>query len=178
MYKRQAEDRLGVVAVGLGWLRAAGGLGAATVTLGLAARPLTRHIGRTLLLVVGLFGAGTVVLGATHSYAVAFVAMVVLTGADAVSMFIRSTLVPLATPAAARGRVLAFENVFIGASNELGAFESGVAGQLLGPGGAVVLGGMATLAIAATWGRLFPGLRVVDGFPSVEPEPTVEPAVA
>jgi MFS family permease len=161
-----AEDRLGVGAVGLGWLRAAGGIGAASVALVLAFRPLARNIGRSLFFAVGVFGVGTIVLGSTRQYVVAFAAMVVLTGADAVSMFIRSTLVPLATPAATRGRVLAFENVFIGASNELGAFESGVAGQLLGPAGAIVLGGVATLAIAGSWGWLFPGLRGVDGFPS------------
>jgi hypothetical protein len=167
-----AEDRLGVGAVGFGWLRAAGGIGAAAVMLRLAIRPLTRNIGRTLFFVVGLFGAATIVLGTTRNFFVAFAAMLVLTGADAVSMFIRSTLVPLVTPAAKRGRVLAFENVFIGASNELGAFESGVAGQLLGPGGAIVLGGVATLAIAGTWGTLFPNLRAVDGFPDAIEEVT------
>jgi MFS family permease len=170
-----AEDRLHVGAVGLGWLRAAGGMGAAVITLGLARRPLSRHVGRTLLTVVALFGVGTIVLGLTRSYVVAFVAMAVLSGADAVSVFIRATLVPLVTPADKRGRVLAVENVFIGASNELGAFESGVAGQLLGPGGAVVLGGIATLAVASSWFVLFPDLRDVDGFPTgVEVPPTVE----
>jgi hypothetical protein len=98
--------------------------------------------------------------------------MMVLSGADSVSVFVRATLVPLVTPPAKRGRVLAVENVFIGASNELGAFESGVAGQLIGPAGAVVLGGAATLAIAASWGALFPDLRAVDRFPGVvEPAP-------
>jgi hypothetical protein len=81
-------------------------------------------------------------------------------------VFVRATLVPLVTPPSKRGRVLAVENVFIGASNELGAFESGVAGQVLGPAGAVVLGGAATLAVAASWGGLFPALRHVDGFPA------------
>jgi MFS family permease len=160
-----AEERLGVGAVGFGWLRAAGGIGAAIVTIRLAVRPLDRRIGRTLLLAVGLFGIATLVLGATRSYVVAFVAMLVLSGADSVSVFVRATLVPLVTPQSKRGRVLAVENVFIGASNELGAFESGVAGQVLGPAGAVVLGGAATLAIAASWGALFPDLRDVDRFP-------------
>jgi hypothetical protein len=80
-------------------------------------------------------------------------------------VFIRATLVPLVTPASKRGRVMSVENVFIGASNELGAFESGVAGQLLGPAGAVVLGGLATLGIAAAWWFAFPDLRGVDEFP-------------
>jgi hypothetical protein len=83
-----------------------------------------------------------------------------------VSVFIRSTLVPLITPADKRGRVLAVEAVFIGASNELGAFESGVVGQLLGPAAAVVLGGVGTLAVAALWWGIFPALRDVDAFPS------------
>ena len=146
-----AEDRLGVGAVGLGWLRAATGIGAGVVAFWLALRPVSRRIGRTLLVAVALFGVGTIVLGVTTSFAVAFVALLVLSGADAVSVFIRSTLVPLVTPADKRGRVLAVEAVFIGASNELGAFESGVVGQLLGPAAAVVLGGVATLAVAALW---------------------------
>jgi hypothetical protein len=115
---------------------------------------------------VGVFGVGTIVLGATTSFVVAFAALLVLSGADAVSVFIRSTLVPLVTPADKRGRVLAVESVFIGASNELGAFESGVVGQLLGPAVAVVLGGAATLGVAALWWGLFPALRDVDGFPA------------
>jgi hypothetical protein len=164
-----ADDRLGVGAVGLGWLRAAGGIGAGVVTLGLAARPLSRRVGRTLLVVVATFGVLTIVLGVTRSYAVAFVAMAGLSAADAVSVFVRATLVPLVTPAEMRGRVLAVENVFIGASNELGAFESGVAGQLLGTMPAVVLGGAATLAVAAVWWWRFPDLRDVDRFPGAVP---------
>lgn len=163
-----AEDRLGVGAVGLGWLRAAGGIGAAMVTLLLAVRPVTRRVGRVLLVAVAVFGVATLALGLTTSYVVAFVALAVLAGADAISVFIRATLVPLVTPPDKRGRVLAVENVFIGASNELGAFESGVAGQLLGPAGAVVLGGAGTLAVAASWVFLFPALREVDRFPGAE----------
>ena len=160
-----AEDRLHVGAVGIGWLRAAGGIGAATVTLFLAARPIGRHVGRRLLTAVAVFGVATIVLGLTRTYAVAFIAMLVLSGADAISVFVRATLVPLVTPMDKRGRVLAVEAVFIGASNELGAFESGVAGQILGAAGAVVLGGAATLAVALTWVRAFPALRSVDRFP-------------
>ena len=160
-----AADRLHTGSVGLGWLRAAGGIGAATVTLAIARRPITRRVGPVLLLVVALFGVGTIALGATTVYVVAFMAMAVLSGADAVSVFIRSTLVPLATPADKRGRVLAVESVFIGASNELGAFESGVAGHFLGASGAIMLGGVATLAVAATYWVAFPSLREVDRFP-------------
>ena len=160
-----AEERLGVGSVGLGWLRAAGGIGAALTTAWLAFRPIRRHVGKVLLTVVAVFGVFSIVLGATRTYWIAFVAMLVLSGADAISVFIRSTLVPLVTPPEKRGRVLAVENVFIGASNQGGDFESGVAGELLGAGGAVVLGGAGTLVVAATWWFLFPVLRDVDGFP-------------
>jgi MFS family permease len=161
-----ADERLHVGAVGIGWLRAAGGIGAAAVTLRLAVRPFTRRVGRWLLGAVATFGVATIVLGVTTSFVVAFAAMFVLAGADSISVFVRATLVPLVTPASKRGRVLAVEAVFIGASNELGAFESGVAGQILGPAGAVVLGGAATLAVALSWARAFPALRTVDRFPT------------
>jgi MFS family permease len=160
-----AIDRLGVGSVGLGWLRAAGGIGAASVTLVIARRPFTRHVGPILLVAVAIFGAATIALGATTIYAVAFIAMLVLSGADAISVFIRSTLVPLITPRDKRGRVNAVESVFIGASNELGAFESGVVGQVLGAPGAIVIGGVATLVVAGTYCVAFPSLRSVDGFP-------------
>ena len=160
-----AEERLGVGSVGLGWLRAAGGIGAAITTAVLAFRPLQRRVGKHLLAVVAIFGVFSIVLGATRTYWVAFVAMLVLSGADAISVFIRSTLVPLVTPPEVRGRVLAVENVFIGASNQGGDFESGVAGEVLGAGGAVVLGGIGTLVVAVGWWFLFPVLRDVDGFP-------------
>jgi MFS family permease len=161
-----AEERLGVGAVGLGWLRAAVGIGAAAVTLVLTVRPVSRHVGSRMLYAVGLFGVGTVVLGLTTNYAVAWIALAVLSGADAVSVFIRATLVPLVTPVDKRGRVLAVEAVFIGASNELGAFESGVVGQLLGPAAAVALGGAATIVVAVLWASRFPALRATDRFPA------------
>jgi Major Facilitator Superfamily len=157
--------RLHAGAVGLGWLRAAGGLGAGAMTLAIAFRPVQRRVGPVLLSVVALFGGWTIVLGLTRSYALAFVAMFALSAADAVSVFIRSTLVPLATPPAMRGRVLAVENVFIGASNELGGFESGALGQLVGTTGSVVIGGVGTLVVALLWGLLFAPLRQVDRFP-------------
>jgi MFS family permease len=160
-----AEDRLGVGAIGLGWLRAAGGIGAGLVTAVLAFRPVQRHVGRVLLVAVAVFGVFTVLLGTTRSFVVAFVALAILSGADAVSVFVRATLVPLVTPSDKRGRVLAVENVFIGASNELGAFESGVAGEVLGASGAIVLGGVATMAVAGLWWGLFPALKGVDRFP-------------
>jgi MFS family permease len=161
--------RLGVGALGLGWLRAAAGLGAGVMTLAISVRPLQRRVGPILLGAVAVFGVWTIVLGVTHSYALAFIAIVALSAADAVSMFIRSTLVPLATPPEMRGRVLAVENVFIGASNELGGFESGALGQLVGTTGSIVFGGIGTLIVALAWGVLFPQLRRVDRFPNPPP---------
>jgi MFS family permease len=162
-----AEDRLGVGAVGLGWLRAAGGMGAGATTLLLAWRPLQRRVGRVLLVAVAVFGVATIGLAVTRSFLVAFGAVAVLSAADAISVFIRGTLVPLVTPATMRGRVLATENVFIGASNELGAFESGVAGELLGAAGAIGFGGVATLVVVVVWWFGFPALRNVDRFADV-----------
>lgn len=165
-----AETRLGVNAVGLGWLRAAGGIGAAVVTILLSIRPIRRRIGPKMFLAVALFGLFTITLGLTRNFAVAFISVMMLSAADSVSVFIRSTLVPLVTPSSARGRVMAVEGVFIGASNELGAFESGVAGQLLGTGRAVVLGGVATIGIVIGWILLFPVLWRYDRFPDHPPD--------
>jgi predicted MFS family arabinose efflux permease len=164
-----AEDRLGVGAVGLGWLRAAVGIGAGAVTIVLAIRPVQRNLGHILLAVVTVFGLGTVVLGFSRSYLLAFVALLVLSGADAISMFIRLTLVPLATPEEMRGRVLSVENVFIGASNELGAAESGLTAAVMGLVGAVVFGGVGTIVVVALWWRWFPDLRDLDTFDEVLP---------
>ena len=161
-----AQDRLGVGSVGLGWLRAAGGIGAVLVTLIITRRPVRRRVGRVLLVSVATFGIATIVLGATRTYALAFIAMAVLAGADSISVFIRSTLVPLVTPRQKRGRVMAVESVFIGASNELGAFESGVVGQLIGAPLAIVSGGAATLAVAGLYWARFPALRGIDRFPA------------
>ncbi len=163
-----AEERLGVGNVGYGWLRAAPGIGALAMTLVLAVRPPSRRLGKLLYAVVAVFGVGTVVLGVTRSFFVAFIAVLVLSAADAVSVLIRATLVPLATPDDTRGRVMAVEAVFIGASNELGAFSSGVTGQLFGIGPAVVLGGAATLAVVGVWWVRYPALRDVDRFSDVE----------
>ena len=164
-----AEDRLGVDATGLGWLRAAGGMGAALTTVVLATRPFTHRVGRVLLVSVGVFGLATIALGVTTSFWVAFGAMAVLSSADAISVYVRATLVPLITADEYRGRVLAVENVFIGASNELGAFESGVAGQLLGASGAIVLGGAATLVVVVIWWFGFTPLRDIDRFDDIAP---------
>ena len=164
-----AEDRLGVGAIGLGWLRAGVGIGAGATAICMSIRPVQRHLGRTLYAVVAMFGLGTTALGLTRSFALAFTIIVFVSAADAVSMFIRATLVPLATPENMRGRVLAVESVFIGASNELGAAESGLTAAFMGLVGAVVFGGVATLAVVALWWRWFPELRDMDTFDDVMP---------
>jgi MFS family permease len=168
-----AEDRLGVGSVGYGWLRAAPGIGAVIVTALLAVRPVRRHVGRVLLIAVAVFGVATIVLGVTRNFLLAFIALLILAGADSVSVFIRATIVPLATPDRMRGRVMAVENVFIGASNELGAFESGVAGSILGVGPAVWVGGGLTLGVVGLWTFVFPGLRDIDRFEDVTAEDDV-----
>ena len=163
-----AEEQLNVGDVAYGWLRAAGGIGAATMAIFLAIRPLRRNVGKALLFAVGVFGASTIVLGSTSSYIIAFVAVVVLSAADMVSVFVRSSIVPLVTPDEKRGRVSAVENVFIGATNELGAFESGVAAQAFGTPATVIGGGVATLGIVGVWWFGFPALRKIDKFSDLE----------
>jgi MFS family permease len=163
-----AEEQLHVGDVKYGWLRAAGGIGAATMAAFLAMRPLRRNVGRSLLIAVGVFGLGTIVLGDTHSYTVAFIAMVVLSAADMVSVFVRGSIVPLVTPDEKRGRVSAVENVFIGATNELGAFESGIAAQAFGTPATVIGGGIATVAIVGVWWLGFPALRNIDQFSDLD----------
>jgi MFS family permease len=163
-----AEDRLEVGDIAYGWLRAAPGIGAGLMAIVMAVRPVRRRVGPTLLGVVAVFGIGTIVFGITRNYWVAFAALVVLSGADMVSMYIRGSLVPLLTPNDQLGRVTAVEGVFIGASNELGAFESGVAAAALGVPVAIAAGGMATVAIAGTYFLLFPSLRGIDTFEELE----------
>ena len=163
-----AEDRLEVGDIAYGWLRAAPGIGAGVMAIVMAVRPVRRRVGPTLLGVVAVFGIGTIVFGITRSYWVAFAALVVLSGADMVSMYIRGSLVPLVTPNDQLGRVTAVEGVFIGASNELGAFESGVAAAAFGVPLAIAAGGMATVAIAGTYFLLFPSLRGIDTFEELE----------
>ena len=167
-----AEQRLGVGAIGYGWLRAAIAIGAFGTSSFLAIRPLRRHAGRIMLISVAVFGLTTILFGITTNFVVAFLALTMMGGADAVSVLIRSSIVPLATPADMRGRVLAVENVFIGGSNELGAVESGVVGEWLGAPLAVITGGIGTLFVVGAWWRLFPVLRSVDRMEDVQPTTT------
>ena len=147
---------------GLGVLRSTVAVGALIAGIRLARRPLGGRAGRTLLIVVGTFGASMVVFGLSRWFWLSALALAVSGFADMYSMNIRSTTVALATPNRLRGRVNAVENVFIGASNELGAFESGAAAALLGATPAVVAGGALTIALALVWPRVFPALAAVD----------------
>jgi MFS family permease len=148
--------------IGLGALRSMVALGALLAGIRLARRPLGGRAGRTLLVVVAAFGASMVVFGLSRWFWLSALALAVSGFADMISMNIRATTVALATPNALLGRVNAVEGVFIGASNELGAFESGAAAALVGAVPAVVAGGALTIALAIVWPRLFPDLAAVD----------------
>lgn len=157
-----AHDVFHADSVLLGVLRAAPGVGALITGLTLAAYPLKRRVGPVMLGCVALFGLGTVVFGLTTSAYVALAALLVMGAADMVSVFIRQTLVQLETPDDMRGRVGAVSGLFIGASNQLGEFESGLTATWLGLVPAVVVGGLGTLAVVGIWAWLFPALRRAD----------------
>jgi len=147
---------------GFGLLRSAPAIGAGLVAAFLARRPLERHAGPTLFWCVAGFGLATIVFGVSKNFAVSMIALLLTGGFDMVSVVIRIALVQLGTPNAMRGRVSAVENVFIGASNELGEFESGTLAGFIGAEAAVVVGGIATLAVILLWAGWFPGLRRFD----------------
>lgn len=144
---------------GLGMLRAAPAVGALCSSLFLARFPLQRRAGRKLFVSVSIFGAATVVFGLSRNLALSLAALAVLGSADMVSVIIRGSLLQLSTPTEMRGRVSAVNSLFIGASNELGEFESGLTAQWWGAVRATVYGGIGSLAVAAIWAGLFPSLR-------------------
>ena len=154
-----------------GWalLRSAPAVGALLAGIMLTRRPLRGMAGRKLLIVVAVFGASMIVFGLSHSFPLSFAALAVSGFADMISMNIRSMITALATPDALRGRVNAVEMVFISASNELGAFESGVAAALIGAVPAVVIGGSLTIICALAWPRLFPQMARIDRLESLHP---------
>jgi MFS family permease len=164
-----ARDILHTGPFGLGVLRSATAVGALIAGLRLARRPLGRHAGRTLLVVVATFGASMIVFGLSRWFWLSALALAVSGFVDMFSMNIRSTTVALATPNQLRGRVNAVEGVFIGASNELGAFESGVAAALLGAVPAVVAGGAITIGLAVVWRWVFPALAEIDRLEEITP---------
>ena len=167
-----ARDILYVGPLGLGLLRSAPAVGALAMALLIARRPIQRHAGAILLGAVGIFGLSIVVFGLSHNLWLSLLALTILGASDMISVVIRRVLVLVKTPDEMRGRVSAVESVFIGASNELGEFESGVTAAWFGVVPAVVLGGLGTLAVVGLWARIFPQLRRVD---SLEGERLAKP---
>jgi MFS family permease len=153
-----AKDILHTGPWGLGLLRAAPAAGALLVSVWLARRPLERRVGRTLIGAVAVFGLCLLVFALSTTFWLSLLALLASGGADMVSVVIRQTLVQLGTPDAMRGRVSAVNSIFIGASNQLGEFESGATAALLGPVGSVLLGGVGVLVVAGLWIRWFPDL--------------------
>jgi MFS family permease len=153
---------LKIGARGLGILRAGPGIGAVLTAILIAHYPLRRKVGAVMLWCVCGFGLMTIVFGLSRNLALSMAALVLIGACDMVSVIVRHTLVQLRTPDEMRGRVSAVNTVFIGASNEVGQFESGVTAQYLGTVPAVVAGGIGTILIVALWAKLFPSLRKVD----------------
>lgn len=160
-----ASDILHVGPTGLGLLRTAPGIGAAACGLVLALSPISRHVGPWMFGGVALFGVATIVFGLSTSFYLSMAALVILGAADMVSVYVRHLLVQLDTPDYIRGRVSAVASVFIGASNELGDFESGLMARWWGAVRAVIIGGVATLLVTGLWTRLFPVLWRMQEFP-------------
>ncbi|MGD8320600.1 MAG: MFS transporter [Gemmatimonadota bacterium] len=157
-----ARDILHVGPEGFGLLRSAPAVGAALVALVLASRPIYKRAGTAMFTGVAIFGLATIVFGVSRSFGLSLGALATLGGADMVSVYVRQTLIQIVTPDAMRGRVASVSFLFIGASNELGEFESGVTARLFGPVLAAILGGVASLFVTGLWARLFPALRNVD----------------
>jgi hypothetical protein len=154
-----ARDILDVGPWGLGLLRTGPAIGAVTVAIYLTMHPLRDHAGLLMFFFVGVFGLGTVVFGVSTVVWLSVLALIVIGGADMVSVYIRETLIQLWTPDNVRGRVNAVNGVFVGASNELGEFRAGISAALIGTVPAVVVGGVGTIAVTALWFYWFPELR-------------------
>jgi MFS family permease len=157
-----ASDILHTGPWGLGLLRSAPSIGALAMSFYLIYHPLRREVGKKMFLAVALFGAMTIVFGLSQFFLLSLAALIILGAADMISVVIRQTLVQLGTPDAMRGRVSAVNSMFIGTSNQLGEFESGVTAALFGTVPAVVIGGAGTLLVVGLWARLFPELRKAD----------------
>jgi MFS family permease len=171
-----AHEILHAGPMGLGMLRAAPAVGSVIMSLVLARFPMGRHAGRHMFTAVALFGVATVCFGLSRSMWISLAALACSGAADAVSVIIRGSLVQLATPPEMRGRVSAVNSLFIGASNELGAFESGLTAQWWGAVRATILGGMGALVVAGAWATLFPGLRRADELTAEALRPMAAPA--
>jgi MFS family permease len=165
-----ARDILHTGPWGLGLLRSGPALGALGMSVLLAHRPLNGRVGRTMFRAVVVFGLATVVFALSRWFWLSLAAMVVLGAADVISVVIRSSLVQIGTPDAMRGRVSAVNALFIGTSNQLGEFESGVTAALFGAVPATILGGIGTILVALLWMRLFPALREADRLDGLRPK--------
>src|SRR6202011_1986776 len=157
-----ATDILHAGPRGLGLLRAMPSVGALAVSLTMLVKPIKRKAGKIMLTCVGIFGAATVVFGLSQNIVLSMLALVVVGASDMVSVVVRSSILQLATPPEMRGRVSAVNWLFIGASNEFGEFESGVTAQWWGAVRAVVIGGLASMAVTGTAAMVFPKLRSAD----------------
>ncbi len=166
-----AKRILGVGAAGLGLLRSAPSVGALAVSIYLARRPLRRAVGRRMFSAVMIFGAGTIVFAASRSLALSLAALIVLGGADIISVVIRQSLVQMGTPDRMRGRVSAVNSMFVGTSNQLGEFESGVTAAWFGAVPAVLIGGVGTIVVALLWMHFFPQLAAADSLEAMAVEP-------
>jgi MFS family permease len=157
-----ARDILDAGPWALGLLRTSPAIGAVTMSLLLARFPLTRKVGLKMLWAVAIFGVATVVFAFSTDSVLSLAMLLTLGAADTVSVVVRSSLVQLLTPDHMRGRVNAVNSLFIGTSNQLGEFESGIVAGLIGPVAAVAVGGIGTIAVVLLWAGLFPSLRKVD----------------
>ena len=160
-----ADKILHVDSIGLGLMRAAPGVGAAIVAFWLGVRPITRHAGTWMFGGVALFGLSMITVGLSTSLWLSVIVLAFAGAGDMVSVFVRGMLVQLETPDAIRGRVSAVNSMFIGASNELGAFRAGVQAAWMGIVPSMIWGGVCTLAVVASYLGLFPQLRKLDRFP-------------
>lgn len=157
-----ARDILTLGPWGLGLLRAAPGIGAIAVAVLLATYPIRHHAGRLMFAGVAIFGIATVAFGLSENPALSIAALVLMGGADMISVYVRETLIALWTPDEVRGRVNAVNMVFVGASNELGEFRAGTMASVIGAVPAVVVGGLGTILVAGIWAKSFPRLRKID----------------
>ena len=159
-----ARDILSAGPIGLGLLRTSPAIGAVMMSLLLGRFPISRNVGKTMLIAVAVFGVATIVFAVSTNIALSVAMLLILGAADTISVVVRTSLVQLLTPDAMRGRVNAINSLFIGTSNQLGEFESGVLASLVGPVLAVALGGIGTIAVVLLWTRLFPALPKVQKF--------------
>jgi MFS family permease len=157
-----ARDILVTGPWGLGLLRSAPAVGALTMSVFLARRPLRHHVGRSMFIAVAVFGTATIIFALSTSFILSLISLVVLGASDVISVVIRHSLVQIETPDEMRGRVSAVNSMFIGTSNQLGEFESGITASLFGVVPAVLIGGISTILIVIMWMRFFPQLARID----------------